>query len=65
MLLDVTGRSQNMTSRFALLTKQDIEKIVEDQNSQKAKRSTKVAKQLFADYVKEKKMREPGLFLHV
>ena len=65
MLLDVTGRSQNMTSRFASLTEQDIEKIVEDQNSQKAKRSTKVAKQLFADYVKEKKMREPGLFLHV
>ena len=26
---------------------------------------TKVAKQSFADYVKEKKMREPWLFLHV
>ena len=38
-----------------MLTEQDIEKIVEHENT---KRSTKVAKQLFADYVKEKKLRE-------
>ena len=45
-----------MTSRFASLTaEQDIEKIVEDWDSQNTKRSTKVAKKLFADYVKEKK----------
>ena len=44
-----------MTSKFASLTKQDIEKIVEDKDSQNTKRSTKVAKELFADYVKEKK----------
>ena len=37
------------------MTEQDIEKIVEHENT---KRSTKVAKQLFADYVKEKKLRE-------
>ena len=49
-----------MTSRFASLTEQDIEKyIVEDKDSQNTKRSTKVAKELFADYVKEKKLREP------
>ena len=36
-------------------TEQDIEKIVEDKDSQNEKRSTKVAKELFADYVKEKK----------
>lgn len=48
-----------MTSRFASLTEQDIEKIVEDKNSQNTKRSTKVAKELFADYAKEKKLREP------
>ena len=63
VLLDVTGRSKNMTSTFASLTEQDIEKIVEDRDSQKTKRSTKVAKQLFANYVKEKKLREPGVFL--
>ena len=42
------------------MTEQDIEKyIVEDKDSQNTKRSTKVAKELFADYVKEKKLREP------
>ena len=60
VLLAITGRSKNMTSRFASLTEQDIKKIVEDKDSQKTKRSTKVAKQLFVDYVKEKKLREPG-----
>ena len=47
-----------MTSRFASLTKQVNEKIVEDKDSQNTKRSMKVAKELFADYVKEKKLRE-------
>ena len=65
VLLDVTGRSKNMASTFASLTEQDTEKIVENRDSQKTKRSTKVAKQLFDDYVKEKKLREPGVFLHV
>ena len=37
-----------MTSRFASLT--DIEKIDEDKDSQNTKRSTMVAKELFADY---------------
>ena len=48
-------RSKNMTSRFASLTKQVNEKIVEDKDSQNTKRSMKVAKELFADYMKEKK----------
>ena len=43
-----------MTSTFASLTEQVIEKIVEDKDTQNTKRSTKVAKDLFADYVKEK-----------
>ena len=47
-----------MTSRFASLTKQVIKKIVEDRDSQNIKRSAKVAKELFADYMKEKKLRE-------
>ena len=48
-----------MTSRFASLSERVIEKIVEDKDTQKTKRSTKVAKELFADYVKEKKLSEP------
>ena len=42
-------KKQNMTSRFALLTEQDIEETVDDKDSQDTKRSTKVAKKLFAD----------------
>ena len=52
-------KNQNLTSRFASFTEQDIEKIVEDKDLQNTKRSMKVAKELFADYVKEKKLREP------
>ena len=48
-----------MTSRSASLTEQDIEKIVEDKDSQNTKRSTKVAKELFSDNMKEKKLTEP------
>ena len=48
-----------MMFRFASLTEQDIEKIVEDKDSLFTKRLTKVAKELFANYVKDKKLREP------
>ena len=55
--------SKNMTSSFASLTEQDIEKMFEDKDSQNTERSMKVAKELFADYtVKEKKTE---VFLHV
>ena len=37
------------------MTEQVIEEIVEDKDTQNTKRSTKVAKELFADYMKEKK----------
>ena len=53
-----------MTSRFASLTKQVNEKIVEDKDSQNTKRLTKVANELFANYVKEKKLREREVFSH-
>ena len=53
-----------MTSKFASLTEQDIEKLVDDKESQNTKRSTKVAKELFADYVKEKKLRQREVFSH-
>ena len=45
MLLAVSEEAKT-TSRFASLTEQEIEKIVEDKDSQNTKRSTKVAKEL-------------------
>ena len=53
-----------MTSKFASLTEQDLEKIVKDKDSQNTKRLTKVANERFADYVKEKKLREREVFSH-
>ena len=47
-----------MTSKFASLTEQDIEKLVDDKESQNTKRLTNGAKELFADYVKAKKLRK-------
>ena len=41
------------------MTEEVIEKIVEDKDTQNTKRSTKVAKDLFADYVKERKLSKP------
>ena len=52
-------KKQKHDSKFASLTEQVIEKIVEDKNTQNTKRSATVAKELFADYVKEKKLSEP------
>ena len=49
VLLAIIEEAKNMTSRFALLTEQDIEKIVKDKDSQNTKRSMKVAKKLFVD----------------
>ena len=42
-----------------MFTEQDIKKKFEDKDLQNTKKSMKVAKELFADYVKEKKLREP------
>ena len=53
-----------MISKFTSLTEQDIEKIVEDKDSHNTKRLTKVANELFANYVKEKKLRECEVFPH-
>ena len=49
VLLSISEEAKT-TSRFASLTKQVIgKKIVEDKDSQNTKRSTEVAKELFAD----------------
>ena len=54
-VLAVSEEAKTLTSKFASLTEQDIEKIVKDKDSQNTKRSTKMAKELFADYVKAEK----------
>ena len=51
-------KKQKNDFQVCFVTEQVIEKIVEDKDSQNTKRSTKVAKELFADYVKEKKLRK-------
>ena len=52
-------RSKNMASRFASSTQQEIEKLLEDKDSENTKISTKVAKELFYEYLKEKNIQEP------
>ena len=48
-----------MASRFASSTQQEIEKLLEDKDSENTKRSTKVVKELFYEYLKEKNTQEP------
>ena len=48
-----------MACRFASSTQQEIEKLLEDKDSENTKRSTKVAKELFYEYLKEKNIQEP------
>ena len=48
-----------MASRFASSTQQEIEKLLEDKDSENTKRSTKLAKELFYEYLKEKNIQEP------
>ena len=53
-------RSKNrMASRFASSPQQEIEKLLEDKDSENTKRSTKVAKELFYEYLKKKNIQEP------
>ena len=47
-----------MASRFAASTQQEIEKLVADKDSKNTKKSTKVAKELFYEYLKEKNIQE-------
>ena len=62
VLLAVSEKAKTwLPGLLRTLTEQDIEKIVEDitRTHKTQKRSTKVAKELFADYMKEKQLREP------
>ena len=55
----VHGQRTKMASRFASLTQQEIEKLLEDKDSENTKRSTEVAKELFYEYLKEENIQEP------
>ena len=46
-------------SPFASSNHQEIDKLLEDKDSENTKRSTKVAKELFYEYLKEKNIQEP------
>ena len=48
-----------IVSRFASSTQQEIEKLLENKDSENTKRSTNVAKELFYEYLKEKNIQEP------
>jgi len=48
-----------MACRFASATEKDIERLLDEKDSQNTKRSTKVAKELFSEYLKEKNIQEP------
>ena len=54
-LPSVKKRSKNFDFQLCFVDRERDQKIVEDKDSQNTKKSTKVAKELFADYVKEKK----------
>ena len=54
-----TDSEVRMASRFASSTQQEIEKLLEDKDSKNTKRSTKVAKEVFQEYLKEKNIQEP------
>ena len=54
-----TDSEVRMASRFASSTQQEIEKILEDKDSENTKRSTKAAKELFYQFLKEKNIQKP------
>ena len=54
-----TDSEVRMASRFASLTQQEIEKLLEVKDSENTKRLTKVAQELFYEYLKEKNIQEP------
>ena len=53
-------RSKFMARRFASSTKQEIEKLLKQKDSENKRRLTKIAKELFHDYLTEKKCSEAG-----
>ena len=52
-------RSQNMACRFTSSSQQEIEKLLEDKDSENTKRSTTVSTKLFYEYIEEENIQEP------
>ena len=48
-----------MDRRFASSTEQEIEKLLKKKDSKKKIRLTKIAKELFHEYLKEKSVQKP------
>jgi len=48
-----------MARRFASSTEQEIEKLLKQKDSENKRRLTKIAKQLFHEYLKEKSIQKP------
>ena len=48
-------RSKFMAHRFASSTEQEIEKLLKEKDSENKRRLKKIAKELFHEYLKEKK----------
>lgn len=46
---------ENKASRFSPSTEEEIERLLIDNDAESTKRSTKVAKKLFHEYLREKK----------
>ena len=53
-----TDSEVRMASRFASSTQREIEKLLEDKDSGNTKKSKKVAKELFYEYLNEKNTQE-------
>jgi len=47
-----------MARRFASSTEQDIEKLLKQKDSENKRRLTKIAKELFHEYLKEKSVQK-------
>ena len=48
-----------MARRFASSTEQEIEKLLKQKDSENKRRLTKIAKELFHEYLKEKHVQKP------
>jgi len=49
-----------MARRFASSTEQEIEKWLKQKDSENKRRLTKIAKEVFHEYLKEKSVQKPG-----
>ena len=52
------SESKFMTRRFSSSTEQEIEKLLKQKDSENKRRLTKIAKELFHEYLKEKSVQK-------